>query len=103
MQSVLPSTNVLILKAIIGLLVTGIGTLLLWPFRKARQEWIGLKKGIAETQAELITQRTNCLSTLQDQGEKQITLLGEAVGVLREIHTSQAEMSGFLKGQNSKL
>jgi hypothetical protein len=36
---------------------------------------------------ELTAQRTNCLDTLQRQGDKQVDLLGKSVDVLSEIRT----------------
>jgi hypothetical protein len=84
-------------KALIGLALTGLGGLIVWPFKIARKEWVSLKEAIASTHAELVTQRTDSLGTLQEQGEKQIELLGKAVNTLEAIHLGQVEMSGFLK------
>jgi hypothetical protein len=88
-------------KALIGLALTGLGGLILWPFKIAKREWASLKESIASTHAELVTQRTDSLGTLQEQGETQIELLGKVANTLEAIHTSQAEMSGYLKGSRS--
>jgi hypothetical protein len=69
----------------------------LWPFRKARKEWAVLKAEQASIHAELVTQRTNCLQTLQTQGDRQIELLGKVVDTLGDIRTSQAEQTGYCK------
>lgn len=71
--------------------------IVLWPFRKARREWMVLKAEQASIHSELVQQRTNCLSTLQHQGDTQIELLGKMAGTLENIALSQAEMTGFCK------
>ena len=76
----------LLYKIFMGIFVAGGIALVTWPFRK-----------LSAIHAELIEQRTNCLSTLQAQGEKQIELLGKVVDTLGNIHTSQAAMSGFMQ------
>jgi len=73
-------------KIFMGMLVAGGIALIMWPFRK-----------LAAIHNELIAQRTNCLQTLQNQGGKQIELLGKAVTTLEGIHTSQASMTGFMQ------
>jgi hypothetical protein len=84
-------------KALVGLLVTGVGALILLPFRKVKKEWISLKDSIASTKAELIQQRTNCLTTLQSQGAEQITLLSKTVDALENVRYELAEQTGFLR------
>ena len=93
MQEVLP--YVIFYKAAIGLLVTGLGTLMLFPIRKARAEWVSLKESTAAIQKELETQRINCLSILQTQGDRQIELLEKVAGTLGDISISQSRMTGF--------
>jgi len=88
-----------IFKALIGTVVAGVGTLMLWPIRKAREEWKTLKENTAAILQELSHQRSNCLATLQNQGDRQIELLEKAVSTLDNIHVSQAEMTGFFKAQ----
>jgi hypothetical protein len=87
----------LLYKVFMGLAVAGGIGLIMWPFRSVRKEWISLKETVAETKSELVLQRTNCLNTLQNQGDRQIELLGKAVETLGNIHTSQAAMSGFMQ------
>lgn len=53
-------------------------------------------------QEELSTQRTNCLTTLQNQGTEQVKLLEKVAGTLEAIHISQAEMSGYIKANHEK-
>jgi hypothetical protein len=47
---------------------------------------------------ELVQQRINCLTTLQNQGDEQIKLLGKMSGSLDNIALSQAEVAGYLSG-----
>jgi len=84
-QAALPLVS-LFYKILMGMLVAGGIALIMWPFRK-----------LAAIHSELIAQRTNCLQTLQNQGEEQIKLLGKAVTTLEGIHTSQASMAGFMQ------
>lgn len=84
-------------KAIVGLVLTGLGALLMYPYKAIKREWAKLNARIDEAQAELVHQRTNCLFTLQDQGTRQIELLSKCASTLEAIHLSQAEMSGYIK------
>src|SRR5215510_2512013 len=54
-----------------------------------------IKSDLAAVKDELATQRTNCLTTLQEQGQKQIELLEKMVE--GQAHTSGL-IEGFLKG-----
>ena len=87
----------LALKAVVGLIITGLLGVIMWPLKQAKKEWVNLKAGLAETHAELITQRTNCLQTLQSQGDRQIELLGKVSDTLSGMALSQAEMTGYLR------
>jgi len=84
-------------KAFVGLALTSLLGAIMWPFRKARKEWIALKSDIASTHAELVQQRTNCLSTLQAQGVTQIELLGKTVAALDGVRLDLAEQTGCLR------
>lgn len=84
-------------KALVGLALTGIGALIMWPFRKARKEWLSLKETTTAIQQELVQQRTNCLHTLQDQGETQIGLLGKVADTLDGVRIELAEQTGYLR------
>lgn len=61
MQIALP--YVILYKAAFGLLVAGVAYLMIWPFRKAKREWVALKKHIASIQEDL--------AFLREQAEKQ--------------------------------
>lgn len=87
----------LALKSIVGLIITGLLGAFMWPFRKARSEWTALKKEQASIHAELVQQRTNCLTTLQSQGVSQIELLGKTVAALDGVRLDLAEQTGYLK------
>lgn len=85
-----------IFKAAVGLVVTGLLGVVMWPFRKAHKEWIALKDEVTATRTELTQQRTNCLSTLQTQGEEQIKLLSKTVEVLEGTRLDIAQQTGYL-------
>jgi hypothetical protein len=71
--------------------------IILWPIRKARTEWAGLKKSLADVHSELKTQRENCLVTLQSQGVTQIELLGKTVAALDGVRLDLREQTGYLR------
>jgi len=48
---------------------------------------------------ELEMQRTNCLTTIQQNGKDQLELLERMADTLDKIHTSQAELSGYVRAQ----
>lgn len=84
-------------KAAVGLVITGLLGVIMWPFRAARKEWKIMKEEQASIHKELVTQRTNCLTTLQQQGDRQIELLGKVSDTLTGMALSQAEMTGYCK------
>lgn len=84
-------------KALVGLIVTGLGALLMYPIKAIKKEWAGLKESIASAHLELITQRTNCLTTLAVQGEKQIVALDKIADTLSLMHLDQKETLGMLR------
>jgi len=87
-----------IIKSIMGLIFTGLLGVIMWPIRKARTEWIALKHEQSLIHQELVQQRINCLTTLQNQGDEQIKLLGKMSGSLENIALSQTEVAGYLSG-----
>ena len=88
-------------KALVGLLIAGIGAAFMWPIRKARKEWVSLKDTTQAIQNELAQQRTNCLTTLQQQGEKQIELLSKAADTLDGVRLDLAEQTGYLRASSA--
>jgi predicted nucleotide-binding protein (sugar kinase/HSP70/actin superfamily) len=58
------------------------------PFKKVKKAFVTLEA----VHQELLTQRTNCLKTLQDQGSEQIILLGKAVDTLQEMRIDNREI-----------
>jgi len=83
------------------------GWIVLFPLRtfvkSIKDKWEGQTKFLADIQLELKEQRTNCLTTLQTQGASQVKLLEETVSALCDLHNTHSEISGFLRGLNSKL
>lgn len=53
-----------------------------------------------EVRNELTVQRTNCLATLQEQGDTQISVLKEISETLKDNGKVQAEMYGYMKGSS---
>ena len=84
----------LALKSIVGLLITGV---IMYPFRKARKEWTALKDEQAAIRQELVHQRTNCLTTLQQQGATMVDLQTKTVDLLQGVRLDLAEQTGYLK------
>ena len=85
-------------KAFVSLVVAGIGALMLWPVRKLRKEWVSLKDAVVATKQELEQQRTNCLATLQTQGDTQITLLTKMSDTLDGVRLDFAEHRSYVQG-----
>lgn len=86
-----------LLKTGLGLIVTGMLGVIMWPFRKAHKEWTSMKHDLASVHEELVKQRTNCLTTLQEQGTEQIKLLSKTVEVLDGVRLDLAEQTGYLR------
>jgi hypothetical protein len=81
----------------VGLALTGLLGVFMWPFRKMKAEWIEMKKDQVLIHTELVQQRTNCLTTLQTQGVQQIELLGKTVAALDGVRLDLAEQTGCLR------
>ena len=62
-----------VVKWVIGLILTGLIGVFMYPFRRARAEWIALKEEQGKIHAELVTQRNNCLATLQSFPQSRCT------------------------------
>jgi hypothetical protein len=93
-----PLLNQILDKTFISLAVTVAGGALMWPFKAIKRKGEEITKELKAVQAELTTQRTNCLNTLQSQGEKQISLLERMADTLDKTHETQMSMSGFIQG-----
>jgi len=66
--------------------------------KKVVGAWNEQENLLKDMKEELVTQRTNCLKTLQEQGKTQIETLVKVAGTLDSMHTQQSEMNGFIKG-----
>ena len=89
----------LALKTGIGLALTGLLGVFMWPVRKIKQEWKGVKESLNAVQTELGVQRNNCLATLQSQGDTQIELLGKTVAALDGVRLDLATQTGYMAAQ----
>ena len=90
-------------KAAVGLIITGLLGVIMWPIKRASKEWKALKEEQASIHTELVRQRENCLTTLQKQGEIQITLLGKMSSTLDGVRLDLAEQTGFLRASATPL
>lgn len=93
-----PLLSQLIDKMFVSFVVTAVGGALVWPFKAIKRKGEELTQELKLMQAELVTQRTNCLTTLQTQGAEQITLLKRVADTLDKTHETQMSMSGFIQG-----
>jgi|ERR1700674_932804 len=85
------------LKTAVSLFLTGLIGVIMWPLKKARKEWSNLTSKLDAVHTELATQRNNCLTKLQGQGETQIELLGKAVAALDGMRLDLRETMGILR------
>ncbi len=85
-------------SAIAGLFFSFIIWLVLFPMKSIYKDWMKQTERLDAIKTELELQRSNCLTTLQYQGERQIASIDKAVDTLNEIRVGQAELNGVLKG-----
>jgi hypothetical protein len=79
------------------ILVTAFIGVITMPFRKVMQAYKEAKAALENISNELLSQRTNCLNTLQNQGEAQITLLTQIGSTLQNIQLDNREMLTHLR------
>jgi hypothetical protein len=84
-------------EAVFTGIITILGTILVWPFRKVKNAYNELHGAVKATHAELVLQRENCLGTLQRQGESQIEILGKVADTLDGVRLDLAEQTGYLR------
>jgi hypothetical protein len=85
------------LRTMVGLVFTGLIGAIMWPVRKTKKEWSKLTTKLDAVHMELVTQRSNCLATLQVQGDTQIELLGKTVAVLDGLRLDTREQTTMLR------
>ena len=66
--------------------------------RKVVGAWNEQENLLKEVREELVTQRTNCLNTLQNNGKQQLIVLEKMAGSLEGLHGQQTELVGYIKG-----
>jgi len=84
-------------ELIITVILTIGGTVLMWPFKRAKKMIEDAKASLDMVHSELVTQRSNCLATLQAQGERQIEVLEKMSTTLSDIHLDQKQTLGMLQ------
>lgn len=79
-------------------LLTGGVSVCLWflcyPFRQLLNKLKEKSDMLDEVHDELITQRTNCLTTLQQTGKQQLAILEKICDTQAAMHLMQAEFMG---------
>ena len=86
----------MIWEAVSGVVLSIGGYIVLFPIRTL----VGNIKGNWNEQVKATEEIKKDLTILSTQGDKQIELLGKAVGTLEAMHLSQVEMTGFMKGSH---
>jgi hypothetical protein len=97
-----PLLNQVANKLVVSLLVTAVGGALVWPFKAIKSAVKAATDRLTAVEHELVTQRVNCLTTIQNNTEKTNDILERVATTLDNTHITQIEMSGFLKGMKNK-
>lgn len=96
----------LIREGITSVVLGVAGWLLLFPIKalikSIHTRWAKAVTTLDTVQNELVLQRTNCLTTLQSQGNQQIEILEKVASTLDHIRESQVEMVGYMKGRDAR-
>ncbi len=71
--------------------------ILLWPFRKIKKEWTAFKTEQATIHSELVQQRENHLTHIEDYGKQQTELLTKACEVLDGVRLDLREQTVILR------
>jgi len=66
--------------------------------RKVKAAYVELTEAVQSTKDELTKQRSNCLTTLQAQGDAQVKLLTKVADTLDSIHLETKAQTGFIQG-----
>jgi hypothetical protein len=83
-------------EIVITVIIAVGGSVLMWPFKAIKKEFAEAKAALGAVHGELITQRQNCLATIQSNGVEQNKLLTKAVDVLEAMHLDQRTLLGRL-------
>ena len=89
-------TSTIAVQVMSKLVYAALGGIILWPFKVLKTKVEEFTKQMKNVQDELVTQRTNCLTTLQNQGEVQIKLLEKVSTTLTDMHLDQRTLMGKL-------
>jgi hypothetical protein len=83
-------------EIIVTVIIAVGGSVLMYPFKLIRREFADAKAALEAVHEELVQQRQNCLTTIQNNGVEQNKLLTKAVDVLEAMHLDQRELLGKL-------
>jgi hypothetical protein len=87
----------LFIKTVVGLVITGLLGVIMWPFRYARKEWKGMKEEQTRIHEELVQQRANHLTHIERYNKDQVDLLNKVCNVLDGVRLDLREQTGYLK------
>ena len=71
--------------------------ILLWPFRKIKKEWTAFKTEQATIHSELVQQRENHLTHIEQYGKTQTELLAKICDVLDGVRLDLCEQTTILR------
>ena len=82
------------------LVLAGIVGLVVWPLKIFKRKVETFTKQISEVHAELILQRTNCLTTLQHNSAEMLKEQRATHESIKDGNETLLEMKGFLEGMS---
>ena len=71
--------------------------IILWPFHRIKKEWTGFKEEQATIPSELVQQRENHLTHIEQYGKTQTELLEKMCGVLDGVRLDLREQTVILR------
>jgi hypothetical protein len=83
-------------EIIVSAILAIAGSAAMWPVRKISKAYEEAIEKLDAVHTELTTQRENCLSSLQRQGDVQIEVLKEVSSTLKDMHLDQRTLLGKL-------
>jgi hypothetical protein len=100
---ILEQLGPLAFKALVGIIVTGLLGAFMWPFRKMKKEWQGVKESLAAVHEELSVQRSNHLSHIESNGKQQIELLAKMAESMDGVRLDLREQTTILRMSAPKM
>ena len=95
---ILPVLWPYVLKSLVGLAITGIGALMLYPIRYVKKAYEELLTAVNSTHAELVHQRENHLTHMEASGAEQVKLLSKMSDTLDGVRLDFKEHRAYVQG-----